>query len=89
MVQDPVPHMAKFWFLYARPGNKVLLYKDGDMIVCPTPLDVRLQSYKRGNVCIHCLCFEAVLLKFVCLGSWVCEGAVVAFLFFWSVLRIL
>ncbi len=50
MMQDPVPHMAKFWFLYARPGNKVLLYKDGDMIVCPTPLDVRLQSYRRGKV---------------------------------------
>lgn len=50
MVQDPVPQMAKFWFLYARPGNKVLLYKDGDMIVCPTPLDVRLQSYRRGKL---------------------------------------
>ncbi|KAA6420730.1 MAG: hypothetical protein FRX49_09307 [Trebouxia sp. A1-2] len=47
--RDPVPQMAKFWFLYARPGNKVLLYKDGDMIVCPTPLDVRLQSYRRGG----------------------------------------
>ncbi len=50
MVQDPVPHMAKFCFLYARPGNKVLQHKDGDMIVCPTPLDVRLQSYRRGKV---------------------------------------
>ena len=46
-LQDPVPKMAKFVFLYARPGNRVLLYPDGDIVVCPTPLDVRLQGYRR------------------------------------------
>ncbi|DBA98706.1 TPA: hypothetical protein ACH3X1_014479 [Trebouxia sp. C0004] len=45
--RDPVPQMAKFWFLYARPGQRVLLYEDGDMVISPTPLDIRLQNYRR------------------------------------------
>ena len=49
VVQDPVPKMAKFWFLYARPGQRVLLYKNGDMVVSPTPLDIRLQGYSRSK----------------------------------------
>ena len=61
-VQDPVPKMAKFGFLYARPGNRVLLYPNGDMVVCPTPLDVRLQGYRR------CKSLTAAL---VCLFVWV------------------
>ena len=48
--QDPIPKMAKLWFLYARPGEKVLLMPHGDMVVCPTPLDVRLQSFRRSEL---------------------------------------
>ena len=48
-LQDPVPKMAKFWFLYARPGQRVLLYKNGDIVISPTPLDIRLQDYRRSE----------------------------------------
>ena len=46
-LQDPVPKMAKFFWLYARPGEKVLLLPHGDMVVCPTALDLKLQSMRR------------------------------------------
>ena len=42
--------MAKFWFLYARPGQRVLLYRNGEMVVSPTPLDIRLQGFKRSKL---------------------------------------
>ena len=60
-MQDPVPKMAKFWFLYARPGNRVLLYKNGDIIVCPTPLDMRLQGFRRCKLLLHSLQPDFVL----------------------------
>ena len=60
--------MAKFWFLYARPGKRVLLYKNGDIVVCPTPLDMRLQDYRRCKqparlAACHCLSVESKCLE--------------------------
>jgi hypothetical protein len=31
--QDTVPRAAKFLFMYKRPGQRVLINSDGDMIV--------------------------------------------------------
>ena len=44
IVQDPVPKVGKFWALYSRPGQRVLVDVMGDMQVRPTPLDMRLSS---------------------------------------------
>lgn len=41
-VQDPVPVMGKFGTVYARPGHRVLIDPKGNMIVRPTPLDLKL-----------------------------------------------
>ena len=41
-VQDPVPVVGKFGTVYARPGHRVLIDPKGNMIVRPTPLDLKL-----------------------------------------------
>ncbi len=41
-VQDPVPVVGKFGSVYARPGHRVLIDPKGNMIVRPTPLDLKL-----------------------------------------------
>ena len=46
--QDPVPRVGKLGVLYARPGQRVLVDKGGDMQVRPTPLDIRLSSANPG-----------------------------------------
>ncbi|KAL3158681.1 hypothetical protein ABBQ32_011423 [Trebouxia sp. C0010 RCD-2024] len=40
--QDPIPKVGKFWGLFSRPGQRVLVNPRGDMQVRPTPLDRRL-----------------------------------------------
>ena len=42
VLQDPVPKVGKFWVLFTRPGQRVLVNQGGDMQVRPTPLDRRL-----------------------------------------------
>eukprot|EP00891_Asterochloris_glomerata_P003520 jgi/Astpho2/3520/Aster-06433 len=44
--KDPVPHMGKFWKAYKRPGQRVLIDAQGDMIVRPSALDMRLGALK-------------------------------------------
>lgn len=41
-MQDPVPLIGKFGSIYARPGHRVLINAKGDMLVRPTPLDIKL-----------------------------------------------
>lgn len=56
IMQDPVPLMAKFGALYARPGHRVLITPRGDMLVRPTPLDHKLTitgySTQHGCACM-------------------------------------
>ena len=49
-MQDPVPKVGKFWVLFARPGQRVLVNQGGDMQVRPTPLDRRLTSLTPGQL---------------------------------------
>lgn len=49
-VQDPVPQIGKFFFLYARPGERVLLLPHGDIVVCPSPVDIKLQGMRRCTI---------------------------------------
>ena len=49
VMQDPVPRVGKFWVLFARPGQRVLVNQGGDMQVRPTPLDRRLIPLTPGQ----------------------------------------
>ena len=48
-VQDPVPSVGKFWVIYSRPGQRVLVDQQGDLQVRPTPLDQKLLSLNPGG----------------------------------------
>lgn len=50
-LQDPVPWLAlipgaNWWFLYSRPGHKVLIDKEGDMVVRPSSLETKLHPFR-------------------------------------------
>ena len=49
-LQDPVPKVGKFWVLFSRPGQRVLVDQGGDMQVRPTPLDRRLAPLTPGQL---------------------------------------
>lgn len=59
-MQDPVPRVGKFWVLFSRPGQRVLVNGQGDMQVRPTPLDRRLKPLNPGQLYsisyIHVMC---------------------------------
>lgn len=75
--QDPVPRIGKFGVVYSRPGQRVLVQKQGDMQVRPTPLDIRLSSThpceswsKHATVC---LCIKVVIFLHMSNGSFHAE----------------
>lgn len=41
---DPIPMVAKFGALYSRPGHRVLVSPRGDLLVRPSPLDLKLNK---------------------------------------------
>ncbi|KAK9788444.1 hypothetical protein WJX73_010754 [Symbiochloris irregularis] len=51
--QDIVPRVGKFFFLFKRPGHRVLVDLKGQMIVRPVPLELQLR--RGGNVGVHLL----------------------------------
>ena len=54
VMQDPVPRVGKFWVLFARPGQRVLVNQGGDMQVRPTPLDRLLTPLTPGQLLCPC-----------------------------------
>jgi hypothetical protein len=38
MLQDTVPRSGKFFFMYKRPGQRVLINSDGDILVRFLPI---------------------------------------------------
>ena len=73
VMQDPVPKVGKFWVLFARPGQRVLVNQGGDMQVRPTPLDRRLTPLTPGQLLCPCLlsCTFQMFLRFlpICLPA--------------------
>lgn len=61
--------MGKFWVLFARPGQRVLVNQGGDMQVRPTPLDRRLTPLTPGQrlICCSYMHVEFVLALPACL----------------------
>lgn len=63
--RDPVPVVGKFGTVYARPGHRVLIDPKGNMIVRPTPLDLKL-AQACGLVKAHLLnAYRASLVQVV------------------------
>ena len=50
--QDAVTRGGKFWKLYKRPGHRVIINADGDLIVRPTFIEVRTRSCV--NLFVYC-----------------------------------
>lgn len=63
-MQDPVPQMAKFGTLYSRPGHRVLVNPQGDMLVRPTPLDIKLNTACKPSD--HCCSAQASVRLTAC-----------------------
>jgi hypothetical protein len=53
--QDTVPRAAKFLFMYKRPGQRVLINSDGDMIVRPSYVESSVQKRTTSSVAHHLL----------------------------------
>lgn len=59
-VQDVVTRGGKLFYLYKRPGKRVIVNDFGHMMVCPTLIEATLQQNTAGNV-RPCVCpFTAV-----------------------------
>jgi hypothetical protein len=53
--QDTVPRSGKFLFMYKRPGQRVLINSDGDMIVRPSFVEASVQRRATSSVAHHLL----------------------------------
>ena len=51
--QDAVTRGGKFWKLYKRPGHRVIVNADGDMIVRPTFIEASVQRRPGGASVAH------------------------------------
>lgn len=52
-VQDAVARNAKFWVLYKRPGQRVLINDRGDMLVRPSFAELSIQQSPAGSSVTH------------------------------------
>lgn len=55
-VQDPVSHWAKFGGLYKRCGQRALISKEGDLVVRPSFLELRMHfmtDWRRESLLPH------------------------------------
>lgn len=63
--RDPVPIVGKFWMMYARPGHRVLVTPKGDMLVRPSPLEIKM-AQACGQVKAHyLLAYRASVLQVI------------------------
>jgi len=53
--QDTVPRAGKFVIMYKRPGQRVLINSDGDMIVRPSFIEAAVQKRSTSSVAHHLL----------------------------------
>ena len=51
--QDAVTRGGKFWKLYKRPGHRVIINADGDLIVRPTFIEASVQRRPGGQSVAH------------------------------------
>ena len=71
MVQDVVTRGGKFFFLYKRPGNRVIVNDGGHMMVSPSAIEASVQQSIAG-VCESVLvgCSAPIrLLQHISLGK--------------------
>lgn len=52
-LQDAVARNAKFWVLYKRPGQRVLINVRGDMLVRPSFAELSIQQTPVGSSVYH------------------------------------
>lgn len=52
-MQDAVARNAKFWVLYKRPGQRVLINVRGDMLVRPSFAELSIQQTPVGSSVFH------------------------------------
>jgi hypothetical protein len=62
-VQDAVARNAKFWVLYKRPGQRVLINDRGNMLVRPSFVELSIQQSPIGSSVTH----VSPLLNFITL----------------------
>ena len=48
--RDPVPRAGKFWFLFKRPGHRVIINLRGEMLVRPSALELQVLA---GRPMLH------------------------------------
>ena len=51
--QDAVTRSGKFWKMYKRPGHRVIINADGDLIVRPTFIEASVQRRPGGASVSH------------------------------------
>ena len=59
--QDVVTRGGKFFFLYKRPGNRVIVNDGGHMIVSPSAIEASVQQSLAGvptHLVINLICFS-------------------------------
>ena len=69
-MQDPVPRVGKFWVLYSRPGQRVLVDQGGDLQVRPTPLDQKLLSLNPGRSKRYCALIQNLHANLTVMFRW-------------------
>ncbi|KAK9790342.1 hypothetical protein WJX73_005473 [Symbiochloris irregularis] len=69
---DPVPHAGKFFGLFKRAGQRVIINMPGEMVVQPSPLEVRIQRGHR--IKDHFLVAYRLALLAVCRMQFTARG---------------
>ncbi len=59
-MQDVVTRGGKLFYLYKRPGKRVIVNDFGHMMVCPTLIEATLQQNTAGT-CGHVFVFSQLL----------------------------
>jgi hypothetical protein len=70
-VQDAVPRTGKFMFLYKRPGQRVFLSPRADLVVRPSPLELRVHLISGGaeTTVVRCKVGKRFLHRMSALGE--------------------
>jgi hypothetical protein len=53
LLQDVVTRGGKFWAMYKRPGHRVIINADGNLIVRPTFTEASIQRRPGGSSVSH------------------------------------
>ena len=61
--QDVVTRGGKFFFLYKRPGNRVIVNDGGHMMVSPSSIEASVQQSLAGHKAFQMLTFWLVHLQ--------------------------